>query len=140
MAGLHHRDYLDGVPLFDGLSRRQRRKLSRGAVKVEVDAGQTLFDEGSEGHELVVLLSGSVDVLRDGVHIATLGPGTSVGESALLTREHRNASVVARTDTEIVCLGQDDVDALASRSPQFRHGLEELHAARAPQPAGPAAS
>ena len=129
---LRGRDYLEQVPLFAALTRRQRRGLSRGAVRVEVDAGQVLFDEGREGHELVVVLRGSVDVVRSGTLLATLGPGSAVGESALLTREYRNARLVAHTRAEIICLGESDIETVMAKSPPFARELEALHVSRAP--------
>lgn len=129
---LRGRDQLEQVPLFAALTRRQRRVLSRGAVRVEVDPGQVLFDEGSEGHELVVVLRGSVDVVRRGALLATLGPGSAVGESALLTQEYRNARLVARTRGEILCLGESDIDVVMAKSAPFARELEALHVSRAP--------
>ena len=137
---LRTRDHLENVALFAALTERQRRALSRGAVTVEAPPGQVLFDEGSEGHEIVVVLRGSVDVLRDGTRLATLGSGDAVGEAALLTQEYRNARVVAHTRVEILCIGESEITAAMAKSPAFARAVEALHAARVPQPAPPAAS
>jgi CRP-like cAMP-binding protein len=44
-----------------------------------------------------VLVSGTVEVTRDGVTVAELGPGDVVGEGALLGDGRRNATVTATT-------------------------------------------
>src|SRR6478735_589728 len=98
------RDDLASIPLFRHVPRRRRRAIARGAVRLEVPAGHVLFDEDSEGHELVAVL---------------------VGEGAVLTRTHRNASAIARTDATIVCIGASDFEDVEARWPAV---AEEIRA------------
>ena len=130
-----HRDDLEKVPLFRDLSRRQRQALSRGAVRVPVPAGCVLFNEDSEGHELVVVLEGAVEVRRDGVQIAELGPGDYFGEVALVKHARRNATAVARSEgTIIVCIGQEEFAGVVKRFPEIAKLVKETSDARqAPQ-------
>jgi CRP-like cAMP-binding protein len=111
------RDDLAQVPLFRDVPRRRRRALNRQAVRLTVPAGHALFDDDSEGHEFVALLGGHVEVRRDGATVAVLARGDYLGEAALMTREHRNASAVARTDAEILCIGESDFADLISHFP-----------------------
>jgi CRP-like cAMP-binding protein len=127
---LHRRDDLATVPLFRHLSRRRRRALSRGAVRLELPAGDVLFDEGSEGHEFVAVLSGEVEVTRVGHEVAVLGEGEYLGEAALTTRTHRNATAIARTDATIVCIGPADFDAVRARSAEIDAELRATAARR----------
>jgi CRP/FNR family transcriptional regulator, cyclic AMP receptor protein len=112
-------DDLAQVPLFRDIPRRRRRALSRQAIRLEVPTGSALFEENSEGHEFVAVLGGQVEVRRDGATVAVLGPGDYLGEAALMTHEHRNASAVARTDAEILCIGQSDFAELVARWPSI---------------------
>ena len=133
--GLNRKNYLEKVPIFDALSPRQRLDLSRRSVCVELEEGDLLFDEGSEGHELVVVLTGSVDIVRGGRVVARLDRGNTLGEGAVLTREHRNSRAVAHTQAKLVCIGESDVEAVAAKSPEFRRQLDDLRAAREAVPA-----
>ena len=45
-----------------------------------------LIREGERGREFFVIVSGEVEVRRKGRKVATLGPGSFVGEIALLPR------------------------------------------------------
>jgi CRP-like cAMP-binding protein len=117
MPARDRHDELAQVPLFRDVPRRQRRALSRQAVRLEVPTGYPLFEEGSEGHEFVAVLAGQVEVRRDGATVAVLGAGDYLGEAALMTHEHRNAAAVARTDADILCIGQSDFADLITRFP-----------------------
>ena len=69
-----------------------------------------------------MLLEGSVTVKRNGKKIATLGPGSIVGELSLLDHGPRTATVTCETDCLFLLLSQrtflgvvDDVPALAHK-------------------------
>jgi CRP-like cAMP-binding protein len=78
-------------------------------------AGEALFRQGDPGDSVYVLVSGEVDVRvkgEDGEHdLATLGPGTLLGEFALLADERRTRSVVARTEAELWELTREAFEA-----------------------------
>src|SRR4051794_36618064 len=63
----------------------------------EIDAreGEVLARQGDIGHEFFVIEQGHVEVVRDGDHIAELGPGDFFGEMALISEERRTATVSA---------------------------------------------
>lgn len=64
-----------------------------------LNPGEMLFMEGDEGHEMFVLRSGMLKVLRrEGskmVEIGCLSPGDIVGEMALIGHQGRTATVMA---------------------------------------------
>lgn len=59
--------------------------------------GQTLMNEGDEGHGCIIIVEGRVEVHRDDLLLTTLGPGTNLGEPALLRPWTRSATVTAKT-------------------------------------------
>ena len=46
--------------------------------------GHAIYRKGQEGDSFHILAQGEIEVYRDGQRVATLGPGTSVGEMAYL--------------------------------------------------------
>jgi CRP/FNR family transcriptional regulator, cyclic AMP receptor protein len=116
-------DHLQQVPLFAACSRKDLQLVARRAEDVRVPAGKALVSEGETGHEFFVILDGTARVTRQARKIATLGPGDSFGELALLEKAPRNATVVADSDMELVVLGQREFAGLIDEVPGFARKL-----------------
>jgi CRP-like cAMP-binding protein len=70
-----------------------------------VTAGAVLFEEGTAGGGMVILLSGRLDVYRGGIKVGSITePGSYVGESTVLTGNQRSATVVAESSATIIKL------------------------------------
>jgi rhodanese-related sulfurtransferase len=83
----------------------------------EVSAGEEVVSQGGPGDFFYVIKTGSAEVWRadtsrDAVKVATLGPGASFGEEALLKGEPRNATVRMTTAGRVLKLGKEDFDRL----------------------------
>ena len=68
--------------------------------------GQALYRKGDEGTSFHILTQGQVEVYRDGLSVASLGPGSSVGEMAYLApnpelRRHTVDILVAQPATTV---------------------------------------
>jgi putative ABC transport system ATP-binding protein len=91
-------------------------------------AGAEIVREGETGDKFYVIRSGSVDV-RVGEAptaprtVATLGEGDIFGETALLTDQPRNATVVAREPVEVYVLGKSDFRSVVAGVPSFKEQL-----------------
>jgi hypothetical protein len=84
--------------------------------------GHALYRKGQEGNTFHILAQGQVEVFRDGVKVAQLGSGTSVGEMAYLApspelRRHSTDVLVSQACTTI----SFTPDTLAQVSPNTRH-------------------
>jgi hypothetical protein len=62
---------------FAGLSIAERKLLALVVDEFRAPAGTTLVSQGDYGYEFMVIEEGTVDVIRDGERIATMGPGAS---------------------------------------------------------------
>ena len=70
-----------------------------------VEAGTVLFEEGTAGGGIIILLSGHLDVLREGAKVGTISePGSYVGESSFVTGGRRTATVVAQSSATLIRL------------------------------------
>jgi len=108
---------LEGVSLFSGLSKQQRETLARWTDQVTVPAGHALASEGQFAHEFFVIEEGSVEVTRDGEHVAELGPGEFFGEIGLLETERRTASVAATTAMKLIVMFQREFKQMEREMP-----------------------
>jgi CRP-like cAMP-binding protein len=88
---------LENIPLFAGLSRKERDQVARWADEIEVEAGYHLLDQGRLPHEFFVIEEGTVEVTQGGIHLTDLGPGDFFGEIAIVEHDRRTAAVVATT-------------------------------------------
>jgi CRP-like cAMP-binding protein len=112
-------DELRAVPLFAGMSEAGLTLVASGAADLEVEAGQVLALPGDPGSGMFVIREGEVTVeARTGP--ITLGPGSFVGELALLVpAAGRVARVRAATKVRCLSISRDDFLALAETEPSF---------------------
>jgi CRP-like cAMP-binding protein len=109
---------LKGVPLFEGLSRKELVQLERECEDLEVEPGKVLCREGEIGHEFFVIVDGKVQVTRQGRRIATLGGGDFLGEIALVTELPRTATVTAETPVRLFVLTGREFHAVLDQNPK----------------------
>jgi glutaminase len=102
---------LGALNIFAGLTPEDLKILETAVRPLVFEAGQTIVREGDEARLFFVIARGTATVcLRirqdDGeriVRVASLGPGLSFGEMALLDGGRRSADVIA--DERVVCYG-----------------------------------
>ena len=105
------------IDLFAGLSRSERRQLAASADQVEVEEGRQLVREGEFAYEFFVIDEGSAEVLRDGEHVADLGPGDFLGEMGIMCQTRRNASVVARSPMSLIVMTEQSFRGMTRSMP-----------------------
>ena len=89
--------------LFSGLGADQLAVVAETATEAEFPAGRVIARQGEIGTGFFIVVDGEVRVIRDGVLLATLGPGEFFGELSVLDGLPRIAQVVAELPTR--CLG-----------------------------------
>jgi len=122
-------ELLAKVPLFEGLTNKELREVSGLAARMKLSAGRELTRQGSTGQEFLVVLEGSVDVLIDGVVVASPAPGECYGEVALLDDRPRTATVVATSDVTVDIIGRREFVEMLERQPQIAARLQQAMAA-----------
>ncbi len=90
-------DLIRAVPLFSDLDDKTAARLAGEFVERHFDEGASIATEGSDGLNFFIVASGEASVTVKGAEVATLGPGASFGEVALVDRYARTATVVATT-------------------------------------------
>jgi len=124
---------LEGVPLFDGLSRKERDHVARWADVIDLPAGYRLADQGAFAHEFFALLDGTVEVTRDGERLVELGPGDFFGEIALVEHDRRTATVTATTPVTAIVMHARDFDAMRAEFPEVAGRIHDAVHARSPR-------
>jgi CRP-like cAMP-binding protein len=116
-------DQLARVPMFADLSKKHLQRVSSLATVVEVEPGRVLAAEGDNGREFVVVLSGNVEVCRDGQVLAKRSDGDFFGEISLLLDKPRTASVIATSPSTILVIEARDFKAMLLENPELYEPL-----------------
>ena len=93
---------LSGIPLFAGIEERELEGLLRIFQPVSFPPGAQLVRQGQPADSAYIIESGTANVVTTlpgggEAVMATLGPGSTLGEAALLETGRRAATVVAQT-------------------------------------------
>lgn len=105
------------IPLFAHCTERELRAVAQATRPRQFPSGTVIFEEGQPGNELFLVISGTVDIVRGGRTIVTLGPGSNFGEMAMLDEPQRSASAVASADCELMVIPRDAFFALLKANP-----------------------
>jgi MFS family permease len=97
---------LRAVPLFAPLEPKSLELVAQQLVRVEVPAGEALFQEGEEGDRFYVIESGRLTASFRGDVLSQMGPGDPFGEIALLRDVTRTATVTADEASVLLALGR----------------------------------
>jgi cAMP-dependent protein kinase regulator len=107
---------LKEIYLFSNLSDDEARRLAAFATETSVAEGQILMKEGDYSTELIGIEEGTAEVVRDGKRIASLSQGDVIGEMGLLSREPRNASVIATSPMRVMKLTHWEVKRMSDET------------------------
>lgn len=121
---------LKQVPLFSDLSDDDLRALATYADEVTVSEGKHLVDQGGYAYDLFAIVEGTAQVIVDGGVVGELGPGDFFGETGVIEKEQRNATVVAKTRMRLVTLTGWDLRRMQRQLGPVMEKLEQAVAER----------
>jgi len=127
-------EFLRGIRAFAHLSTGELTSVAEKMRPRRFHDGEALIRQGEVGEEFFLLFQGQTDVLVDsgGIssQVASLEPGSTFGERALLTGEARNATVIGQGEGLVYVLGKTDFEAALEMSPSFKEQLRNIYFAR----------
>jgi CRP/FNR family transcriptional regulator len=118
---------LNKVPLFSMLKTEDIHMISTIAVEEAHEGGHILFREGDVGDKLFIVVSGSVQILKEKggqqVHLITLHENDFLGELALFDAETRTATVRCEGPCTFLVIERNDMEQLAHEYPAIAFGF-----------------
>ncbi|HSM84652.1 MAG TPA: DUF1003 domain-containing protein [Candidatus Limnocylindrales bacterium] len=100
------------VPIFELLDEEEREALSQMLDCREYNAGQTIFEYGDPGGEILILRSGRVELFVESsggekIILAENEHGDVLGELSFLDGGPRTATAIAREDTQVLTMNRE---------------------------------
>jgi CRP/FNR family transcriptional regulator len=127
---------LRSVPDFAGLDDRALLQVVGASMNLAFQAGSTVFEEGSPGEALCVVLSGEVRIIErdDGreTEVARVGPGESFGEFSLMLRTVHTKTAEAVQDTELLMVPFEMFEEVLATNEELAAGFRARLEARQP--------
>jgi CRP-like cAMP-binding protein len=119
-------DRLKTVPLFSSLSDKALHTVSVFASETSVSAGKRLVHEGDYSYDLIVIETGTADVIKGGEVVGSLGPGDVFGEMGMLSGGKRTADVIATSSMSLITLSKWDLKRISAEvSDQLQSLVEQ---------------
>jgi len=109
---------LSSMTLLASLPSSQRTLLANACVELKRGPSSYLVRQGREPEGMWLLVSGEVEVLRDGNEVARLVEGEFFGEVGLLTGWPATATVRSVTPIEVVLLRWVDLSKVVGSYPE----------------------
>jgi CRP-like cAMP-binding protein len=118
---------IDRIPLFEDMNRHEVECLCRYMQCYGAPRNTRLLREGDEGHHLLIILTGGVDVIKRTKHgirmVAAVGIGSALGEMSLIDGARRFASCVATEPTDFAVLTRYALNEILRDHPRLGNKL-----------------
>jgi MFS family permease len=121
---------LRSIEMFAFLTPAGLERVAAHLEPLRPRKGEVIIRQGDVGDRVYVVEGGALEVRKDGTHVADLGPGSMVGEIALLRDVPRTATVTATMDSDIYALGRDEFLRTVAGDSAIRGGADTMVDAR----------
>lgn len=113
-------DFVRGIRLFHNLTDEQIRQLLNVSQEVRYKKGEVIFEEGSEGLALYILIDGEVKItLASSVLTETellkIGPQDSFGESSFFHQSAHHATATCLDAVRVIRLQRSEYRELLDK-------------------------
>ena len=96
-----------------------RAALAEAFDEVTVAAGERIASQGDFAYELFAIVEGTARIEQDGRTVATLGPGSLIGEIGLMLTGRRTAAIVAETPMVLLAMFEQSFRNLCAQHQEF---------------------
>mmetsp|Transcript_38647 Transcript_38647/g.90823 ORF Transcript_38647/g.90823 Transcript_38647/m.90823 type:complete len:809 (+) Transcript_38647:75-2501(+) len=122
-----HLGYLNKVEILKPLNEDEKLQIAKALQEMHFTKGETIIEQGEEGHDFFILYSGELTVIKDGKTEATLTASNAkclpFGERALLRKEPRAATVkVISDEARALKLDKSTFEALVGPLAEIKEG------------------
>lgn len=127
-------EVLRSLPFLKEARRDIVEGLAKAAVEKNFQPGQVIFQEGSTGNELYLVVEGLVEVIKgygaDEMLLARRGLGDFFGEMSLIEASPRFATIRALEPTRLLELSEQNLRSVLLQQPLILYGMVREISAR----------
>lgn len=108
---------LKKIPIFSHLNYHELVKVVGLTQLARAKADEPIITEGEQGDEFYVVLAGEVEVIKGGKTLVRLKAGVHLGEMALVDNAPRSATVLARSNVNLLVMRREEFFSLIRSEP-----------------------
>ncbi|MFN0265105.1 Crp/Fnr family transcriptional regulator [Tepidamorphus sp. 3E244] len=121
-------ELLRPLPVFEHFGDEMLKLIAFSAIRESFPAGKVIFNEGDPATTGMLVVEGSVLMTEtiDGEEVerAIYGPGSLIGELALLTPTYRPATAIARADARFLVIARELMHRVLAEYPDVAIKLQ----------------
>lgn len=121
-----HEAFLARVPIFSSCSPEEIAAIEQVTQEQAFQPGQLIVSQGGPGQAFYMILTGRVEIIRDGNSLGAYKSGDFFGEMSLLDNAPRSATIRALTGTTCLMLSSWDFMRLLETHPSIAIKLLEV--------------
>lgn len=122
------------IPLFSDFTQEEFNDFTKRMIIHTMPPGKPIIKEGDTGRSVFILTRGQVKVfstiMGKKVELAALQASDFFGEIAFLTGKPRTATVETVEESDVLEVGEEDLNAMIAKSPRIREVLHNYHEQR----------
>jgi len=110
---------MPNIDIFQEMSKSETNRLIDSGMVLNIGTGKLLFRKGDIGHEMFIILKGTVNIIDEFETkkkiIAELGPGEIFGEMAMFEKRARSAYAQVKESSQILVLSEQALEKLLEK-------------------------
>ena len=122
------------IPLFSDFTQEEFNDFTKRMIIHTMPPGKPIIKEGDTGRSVFILTRGAVKVfstiMGKKVELAALQASDFFGEIAFLTGKPRTATVETTEESDVLEVGEEDLNEMIAKSPRIRDVLHNYHEQR----------
>ena len=122
--------FLRDNTFFNGLKIHELIHIVKIAREINLPPDKIIIKQGEAGNELYILISGEVEVYTNDKKLASLGPGSCIGELSIIDEEPRSATVKTKKKTKILSINRRDFLLTLKENPSISINIMQVIAGR----------
>lgn len=99
------------IPFFKTLPDARLKLIAFTSEKITFEEGETIFEQGEQGHDAYIILDGEADVFISNKNIqekvATIGKNQIIGEISVICDVPRTATIIAKSKLQTLQISRD---------------------------------